>query len=202
MAENNDDEFLKRTFVTGTLGFLDVSRKRELWRKIAADANGFLSIGHDAGNALEFLKIELIHNDIKIEITESDTRPLKFEMNFQSLKDYNLIISQEDTIEKILKKLGKREIELGFPDFDSRYLVQSKDQSNTIDLLTEEIAGVILKYNLYSLSYSTDKKNHRSRLISVVSRVVDDEKTVEELILLHKRLIDKLGKLEIINNKC
>ena len=200
MTEKGKNNILKQAFVTCTQGYLDVSYKRDLWRNIATETNGFFSIRHNSGYELEMLKIELIYNNIKIEITESDTRPLKFEINFQSSIDYNLIIGWEDSIEKILKKLGKREIELGYPDFDEHYLVQSKDYNTTIKFLTQNITRDILKQNMYSLSYSTENGTNKSKLMTVISRVVNDKKTFEDLIVLHKKIIDRLEKLKIINN--
>ncbi|PKP02270.1 MAG: hypothetical protein CVU11_12490 [Bacteroidetes bacterium HGW-Bacteroidetes-6] len=195
------DGLLKGSFITGTHGYLDVSKKRDLWREIADDTNGSFSILHNSSNELETLKIELVYRNEIIKITESATRPLKVEITFDSSLKYNLTVGIEDSIDRILKKLGKKEIEIGYSGFDERYLIQSNDYHTSVNLLAHDIAKEILHLNVYSISYTTNTRANKSELITVISRTVEDKKTIENLIELHKKLIDRLKKMKIINNK-
>ena len=198
MTKKKNDNILKQSFVTQTHGYLDVFPKRELWKQIGEDFNGQFKISHNSGNELEILKLYIPYEKYEIKLTESDTRPLKFEIEFNSISAYKLILGWEDSIEKILKRLGKKEIEIGIKEFDKKYLIQSKYTDETINLLSEEIIEYILKYNVYSISYITEKNQQKSKLTSVISRTINDKKTIKDLIILHEKIIDKLKEQTII----
>jgi len=198
MSNKKKDSFLKQAFVTQTGGYLDVFSKREIWKQIGKGFKGQFNISHNSGNELEILRLSIPYEEYEIKLSESDTKPLKFEVQFNSLLEYELIIGLEDSLEKILKKFGKKEIEIGNEKFDKNYLIQSKDADKTINLFSEEIIEYLLKYNVYSLSYITEKKQRKSKLTSVISRTIDDKKTLEDLIILHEKIIDKLKKQMII----
>ena len=198
MSKQKDDSYLKQVFVTQTHGYLDVSQKRELWKQIGKEINGTFKVAHTAGQEFEILKLYIVHNNYEIVLTESDTRPLKFEINFDSYLEYELILSWEDAVDKLLKKFGKRRIEIGNEKFDNHYSIKSKDKGKTLNLLTKDIIEPLLIHNVYSLSYITDTKNKKSNLVTTISRKVEDKEQILDLIELHKLIIDKLINLHII----
>ena len=193
-------ELLKGSYVTRTSGYLDVNAKEELFKEISADTGGRFSKSHNPGNVLSTLKIAIPYKKWEIILTESDTRPLKFQVAFEPLHNYELIIGIEDVFDKILKKLGKAEIEVGDENFDNKYLIHSNDPVLTGKLLTAGARLKILKHNFYNISYLTDNKNNRSELTSVVSRTIDDKETYLDLVNLHQMLIDNLVELSIIKD--
>lgn len=130
MSENRNNENLVTLLVNQTRGYLDISSKRELWQDISSEFNGKFSIGHNSGNELELLKITIPYQNLEIKLTESDTKPLKVGISFKSRTNYELIIGYEDFFEKLLKLLGKRDVEIGYEQFDEKYLVQSNDRSD------------------------------------------------------------------------
>jgi hypothetical protein len=198
MSDKKEDGSLKQLFVTRTMGYLDVFPKRELWKKVCNEFNGTFKISHNSGNEVEILRINIPYKNYKIKLSESDTRPLKFEIDFQSEMNYELIIGVEDSFDKLLKRLGKKEVEIACDTFDNRYLIKSKDPVLTKKLFTQEIIDGLLKYNVYSLAYSSNFKKRTSNLITVISRTIDDISSIEDLIKLHMRLIDKLEELMLI----
>jgi len=198
MNEKKDDDYLKQVFVTQTKGFIDISLKRELWKEISDEFKGKFKISHTSGNVLEILRINIPYKNWEIRLSESDTRPLKFEISFKSEIDYELIISYEDSVEKLLKRLGKKEVELGHEQFDNIYLIKSHNSEITKKLLTKDIIDDFIKLNIYSFSYTTDLKTRTSNLLSVISRTIEDKSTIEDLVRLHMRIIDKLKELVFI----
>ena len=195
---DKDDSFFKRAFITGTKGYLDVFPERELWKQISVEYKGEFRISFNSGNEIEIHRLHIPYKKWNLKISESDTKPLKFEIEFGSQFDYELTIGWEDSIEKLLKLLGKREIEIGNKSFDEHYLINSNDREITLKFFSTEIIDCLLKYNVYSISYFTDIKKQTSNLISVISRTIDDKKTIEDLINLHFKIIDKLEELMII----
>ncbi len=198
MSVKKDDKYLKLPFATQTKGYIDVSQKRELWQEIGNEFKGKFIIGHNSGNELEILKISIPYKNWEIILSESDTRPLKFEISFTSEIDYELIIGYEDAIEKLLKRLGRKEIELGNEKFDTKYLVRSHNFAMTKKIITQDIIDDFIKLDIYSFAYTTDLKKRTSHLISVISRTIDDKSTIEELIRLHIRIIDRFKELMLI----
>ncbi len=180
------------------LGYLDVFSKRDLWRNVCDKFNGKLEIKSTPGNVLEMHKLTIPFEKWELVLTESDTKPLKFEINFESSVDYRLILGHEDFFVKILKRLGKKEVEIGNKEFDSLYFIETNKNFETTKLLSKEIAECILKQKVYSIAYSTDTKKQTSDLISVISMTVDNLTDIEELIDLHFEIIKNLKGQRII----
>ena len=198
MKERKKENFLKRLFITQTHGYLNVFPKRELWRQISKEFNGDFKVGHNSGNELEILKISIPYGKYEIQLSESDTRPLKFQVEFYSLQEFELVIGGEDSIEHILKKLGKKEIEIGNEEFDSKYLIQSKSIEKTRGFFSKEIIDYFLRYNIYSMSYITNSKKQRSKLTTVISRTINKKEVINDLIICHEKIIDKLKEQRIV----
>lgn len=181
-----------------SLGYTDNSPKRQMWKEIVKGQNGEFKIKFNSGHELEIHNISIPHKKWNINITVSDTRPLKFSIAFSSLQDFKLTISWEDFIERIIKKFSKPEIELGWKAFDKHYLIKSNRSDFVKGIFTKEIQKTMLKYNVYSISYQTDKKTKKAELISVIQRQAGEKDMIIELIEMFKQLLDNIEKLRII----
>jgi len=197
MSTKKKDNLLKQVFVTQTHGYLDVFAKRELFNEVSKLFNGNFVIKHTPGKALSSFSISIPYKNRVIELTESDTRPLKLQISFETLTDFELILSREDAIEKILKKFGKPEIQLGLKEFDDHYLIKSNEPDLIKNVLSIEIQKILLLYNVSSISI-TKEKNNKTNLLSVISRTFDDKKSYTDIIELHQLLIDKLEQVHVI----
>lgn len=193
-------EFLKGSFITRTSGFLDVSSKAGLFREISDVLGGEFTMSHNPGNVLSTLRMVIPYKNREIILTESDTRPLKFQVSFESLRDYELIVGIEDFFDKILKMFDKKEVEVGDEVFDSHYLIHSNDPVLTTALLNKPVRDKILRHNLYTVSYQTDAKRKKSELLSVVSRTINDKEAYLDLVSIHQMLIDNLTEFGIVSN--
>ena len=134
-----------------------------------------------------------------IKISVSDTRPLKFKINFTGRQDFELIISWEGIVEKILKKLGKKEIEVGWKEFDDKYLIQTNNSALARKVLSRNIQESIFNHNIYSISIQFDNKTKAMELLNVIQRQVSTHDHAKELIELHLKIIDSLELANIIN---
>lgn len=188
-----------QTIMNGpSLGYTDNFPKREMWEEIVKELNGEFKIKHNSGNELEIHNISIPHKKWCINISVSDSRPLKFDIPFSSSQDFELILSWEDFIERIIKKFGKPEIELGWKEFDKHYLIKSNRSDLVKQILTREIQKTLLKHNVYSISYETDSVTRTAELISVIQRDAGNKEMILELIETYKILIDNLEKSRII----
>jgi hypothetical protein len=188
-----------QTIINGpSLGYTDNFPKREMWEEIVKEVNGEFKIKHNSGYQLEIHNISIPYKKWHINISVSDSRPLKFDILFSSSQDFELILSWEDLIDRIIKKFGKPEIELGWKEFDKHYLIKSNRSDLVKQILTREIQKTLLKHNVYSISYQTDPVTRSAELISVIQRNAGNKEMILELIKTYKILIDNLEKARII----
>lgn len=198
MTEEKDENII-HTIINGpSLGYTDNFPKREMWQEIAKKLNGEFKIKYNSGHELEIHNISIPYKKWNIEISVSDTRPLKFQISFSSRQDFELILSWEDFIERILKKFSKPEIELGWQEFDKRYLIKSNRSDLVKQAISKKIQETLLKHNVYSISFQTDTATETSELISVIQWKAGEKEMIFELIDMYKLLIDNLVKLRII----
>jgi hypothetical protein len=192
--ENNFQQFLN----SPTLGISDNFPNRTMWEEIAEKFEGKFNINHTYSNVFEIHNITIPHKKWTINISVSDTRPLKFQASFVSIIDFELTISWEDFIERIFKKFGKPEIELGWDEFDRHYLIKSNHPDLVKKIFTLDIQKVILKHNINSIIYQTNYRNGTSEILSVIQRNAGSKDVMIELILMFKLLIDYLEESRII----
>ena len=193
------DENVIRTIIKGpSLGYTDNFSKRQMWKEIAKELNGEFTIKYNSGHELEIHNISIPYKKWDIKISVSDSRPLKFQISFSSSQDFELILSWEDFIDRIIKIFKKPEIELGWKEFDKHYLIKSNRSDLVKSTITKEIQKTLLKHNVYSISYQTDSAKRTAELISVIQRRAGNKEMIFELIEMYKLLIDKLEKSRII----
>lgn len=189
---------LKSTFVTQTQGYLDISRRVEIWKSICNTFNGKFDISHTKSSDIQTLKLKIQHKQWELKLTESDAKPLKVEVVFNKLIDYNLTISQEDIFEKIMKLFGAKEIEVRRQEFDNKYFINSNSKNITLMILTPQLVDKILNCSIYSLSYTSGSNDNLSNLVAVVHRNIDTETALAAIVNLFIEMIDNLKANRII----
>jgi hypothetical protein len=198
MKEENDESIIRAIINGPSLGYTDNYPNREMWREIAKKLNGKFKIKFNSGHELEIHNIIIPYKNWNIEISVSDTRPLKFQISFSSTHDFEFTVSWEDIIERIFKKFSNPEIELGWQEFDNNYLIVTNRSDLVKQTFTQEIQKILLRYNVYLLTYRTNTMTKTAELLSVIQRTAGEEEMIFELIIMYKLLIDNLEKLDII----
>ncbi len=198
MSKKKDENIIQTIIKGPSLGYSDNFPKREMWKEIAKELNGEFKIKFSSGHVLEIHNISIPHKKWNINISVSDSRPLKFQISFSSSQDFELLLSWEDFIERILKKFRKPEIELGWKEFDKHYLIKSNRSDLVKKTITKEIQKTLIKHNIYSISYQTNPGSRTAKLISVIQRRTGNKEMIFELIEMYKLLIDNLEKSRII----
>jgi hypothetical protein len=198
MTKEKEESKVQKIIKGPSLGYTDNFPKREMWKEVTKELNGEFKIKHNSGNELEIHNISIPYKKWNIKISVSDTRPLKFNISFSSNQDFELTLSWEDFIERIIKKFSRPEIEIGWKEFDKHYLIKSNRSDLVKKTITREIQKALLKHNVYSISYQTDLKSRTAELISVIQRRVGNKEMIFELIEMYKLLIDNFEKSRII----
>ncbi|MUP38645.1 hypothetical protein [Labilibaculum euxinus] len=197
MKNKKEDSILQTVIKGPSYGYTDNYSIREMWNEIANEYKGEFRISHNSGYELEIQTVKIPYKKWIFTITISDTRPLKISTAGFPLQEFELLISWEDFIERIIKKFGKPEIELGNPDFDKKYLIKSDRPELVVNIFTPEVQKIFLKNNIYSFSYQTKRECEKAEILSVISRKVEDKELVKEIIKAHQLIIDNLEALKV-----
>eukprot|EP01029_Cantina_marsupialis_P000915 TRINITY_DN1071_c0_g5_i1.p1 TRINITY_DN1071_c0_g5~~TRINITY_DN1071_c0_g5_i1.p1 ORF type:complete len:200 (+),score=20.75 TRINITY_DN1071_c0_g5_i1:68-667(+) len=196
---NKKEESVIETIIKGpSHGYTDNFPMREMWKEIAHELNGEFKIKLTSGNELEIHEISIPYKKWNIQISVSDTKPMKVAIEFTSSLHFELLVGWEDFIEKIIKKFFKPEIELGWEKFDKKYVIKSNRSDLAKRILTKDIQKTLLKYDVYSISYRPEANKKTAELISVIQQQVGDREMVMELVEMYKKLIDALENARVI----
>lgn len=200
MNENNKKESLfKRMFITRTLGFIDISKKRHFWEDLANEFNGTFKLKQTVSKDLESLILQIPYKQYSVEFSESDTQPLKINCKLAANHKFEFAISYEDTIEKLLKLFGQQDIQIGEEIFDKKYLIQGTNSDLIKVLLTNNyIKSILLSNNVFSYNCIYNKKDKTLELSSLVSRTINSKSELHELFKLFYLTIDEMESLSII----
>ena len=121
-------------FIKGQI-YKDVFSKKDLWEKLAELYNGKFKIKQTISKDINSFRLEIPYRNHILVLTETDTKPLKFETEFKLNRNFEFNISWEDIMEHILKLFGKQDIKVGDKEFDKKYLIQSNDSELASKLL-------------------------------------------------------------------
>jgi hypothetical protein len=198
-TKENKESLFKQMYVTQTLGFIDISKKRPFWSELANELNGIFKIKQTISKDLELLFLQIPYQEFNIEFTESDTHPLKINCIIKIKQKIEFSLTYEDSIEKLFKLFGKQDINLKDDVFDKKYLIQGQNTEIIKNILSiTNIKNILLKNNVFSFMSTYQKKESTIILTSLVSRTINSKSELLDLYKLFCLTIDKLKELEYI----
>ena len=191
MTDKTEDQsnLLYEIFIKGQV-YKNVLEKKELWSEIAEKLKGEFKIKQTISRDISTFILEIPYKNQMLVLTESDTRPLKSEINMDLKEPFEFSISWEGGIERIMKIFGSQDIQIGFQEFDKKYIIQSNNCSQTITIL-RDLKDLILKLNIYIINLHHEKSGQHKLLITKDrnSNTIDE---IIGLIELNFKLIDFL----------
>ena len=177
-------------FIKGQI-FKDVFSKKDQWKKIAELYNGKLIIKQTISKDINSFILEIPYKNHILVLTESDTKPLKFETEFKLNRKFEFNISWEDSVERILKLFGKQDLKVNDKEFDKKYLIQSNDPELILKFLNyAQIKQTILRHNIYIINFEYSAKNELHSLLTVKDRNTDKLEILIELVEFEFAIID------------
>ena len=189
-TKTGDGNIHKEIFIKGQV-YKDVFNKKDLWKDIAELYNGKFKIKQTISKDINSFRLEIPYKNHNIILTETDTKPLKFETELMLNRKFEFNISWEDSIERILKFFGKQDIKIGDKEFDKKYLIQSNEPRLITNILNyREISKKLLKHNIYLLTLEYDKKDEGHKLMTIKDRNTKKKEIMIELINLEFSIID------------
>ena len=181
--------------------YKDVLSKKELWEKVADIHSGEFRIKQTISKDMSLFKLQIHYKNQNIVLTESDSKPLKIEIELRLNSEFEFNISWEDGIDRLLKVLGKQDIEIGNIEFDKKYLIQSNNRSLVLKLFNfEQIPQAILKQNIYLINLEYSSKNKLHKLIIVKDRNTQEVEVMLGLVNLQFAIIDFFIKERLLQN--
>ena len=156
------------------------------------ERNGEFKVKKTKSHDLEIHIITIPHKKWKLEISVSDTRPLRFECPFSAAQDFMFQLGRKDPVDRLLMLFSNKGVKVGWREFDHRFSLSSNRPDLVKRVMTTEIQQVILSQDVYSLSHRTDMKNRTARLTGVIQRRAGNKEKNQELITAFLGLIDRL----------
>lgn len=122
----------------------------------------------------------------------SENHHFKLEYTFKNILDFEIQIYPEDYLEKISKMLGKKEVEIGNPTFDSKYIIKSNEPDSVKQLLDKTVQEYMIKFKLYTFQLTTDEN---SELMIMPYIREQDINELEEFIIFSGYLVKRLKEI-------
>ena len=181
--------------------YKDVFSKRDVWKELEKLYNGTLKTSITTSGDVATLSLEIQYKNYTIVLIETDTKPLKIEVNFTLANKYEFIIYSKDWTDKISSFFGRKCTKTGKIEFDTKYGIQSNKPELIVELLNDNnIAEKILQNDLYSLILNYDEATKTHKLLTVKDRNTKELKALTELIDIELRIIDSFIKHRQIYN--
>jgi len=184
----------KEIYIKGQT-YKDVLCKRDVWKELERLYNGTFKASTTKSGDVATLTLEIEYKNYKIVLKESDTQPLKIEVNFKLTSHYEFNIYLRDWTDKISSFFGMKSTKTGDKEFDTKYGIQTKESELTVKILNDNhIIEKILENDLYSLILNYDKSTKIHKLLTVKDRNTKEIKALTDLIDLEFRIIDSFIK--------
>lgn len=197
--KNYKEENILESYLHGpTYGYADNYPNRALWKEIATELGAEFNIKHNSSQEIEIHALRFPHKDWELVFTVSDSRPWRCLAKFDISQEFNLMLSWEGVVERILKIFRPPEVKMGSKNFDRRYLIESNRPDLVKKVLNRDIQATLLKYNIYSISIQSDMEERTAELLSVIQRNVGNKEMILELASMYKAIVDKLFESSII----
>ena len=181
--------------------FKDVLSKRDVWKELEKHYNGSLKASTTISGDVATLTLEIHYKNYKLVLIETDTKPLKIEVDFNLTTKLEFNIYLSDWTDKISSFFGIKSIKTGEIEFDTKYGIQSKQSELTLNLLNDNhIIKKILENDLYSLILNFNVKNKSYKLLAVKDRNTIELNALKEFIDLEFQIIDSFIKQGLIYN--
>ncbi|RLD79572.1 MAG: hypothetical protein DRJ15_09090 [Bacteroidetes bacterium] len=199
-TKTDDVNVNKEIFIKGQI-YKDVFSKKDLWTDLAELYDGEFKIKQTISKDINSFRLEIPYKNHNIILTETDTKPLKFETELKLNRKFEFNISWEDSIERVLKIFGKQDIKVGDKEFDKKYLIQSNEPGLITNILNyREISRILLKHNIYLLTLEYNKKDEGHKLMTIKDRNTKKKEIMIELINLEFSIIDFFIDNNLIRN--
>lgn len=180
--------------------YKDILKKKDLWKELESRYNGKLKIMMGQSSHGSSFELKIPYKDQIAIFTETDTMPLKIEIEFRLQSDLEFSIILKDWTDKIALAFKRNFRDTGNTAFDKKYMLKSNNFETASMLIDSKIRELLLASNIYSLNLWKDKKTENHKLQTVKDRLTDNIATLSQLLEMEFQLIDNLIKQRFIRS--
>ncbi|MEI6348410.1 MAG: hypothetical protein WCP69_10740 [Bacteroidota bacterium] len=196
--KNSKSTLLEDIFIKDYTYF-DITTKKDIWQELEKIVSGKFKITRTKSADLNSFKLDFDYKSIQINLTETDTKPLKFEfsINLKEILEFN--ISLEDNLDKLMKFFGKHEIEIHKADFDNKYFIKTNNKKEVKLLLEKkELTDLIIRNDIYGIICNFDKEAQLTKILTVADRNINALDKLVDLVKVQLMLIDQFYENDLI----
>lgn len=171
--------------------YKNVLAQKTLWEDLAKSYSGDFRIKKTISKDMNTLHLEIPYKSHRVILTESDTKPFKFEIELQLNRKLEFVVGPGNGIEKFLRTFGKHFIKTGNKEFDRKYVIRTNDPQTIIRLLNyRNIFKILPDHDIYTLVMEYNGKSNKHILRTVKDRSSTDKSTMSDLINMEFSMID------------
>ncbi len=175
----------------GPVGIHDVSKKKEIWNVFAKVNSGNLRVITTKSREFERLQLAYKFQDASIVFNESDTKPLRVEVEIPNFKyKTKFLLSKSDFIDKALSFFLSKKVITNSDELNQNYLLISKNEEFVKSLFNEKkIQTIILEQK--TLMISGTQRETSFFIEIVVNRDKNELGKLNNIGILTKMIIEK-----------
>ncbi|TZF84682.1 hypothetical protein FW774_06785 [Pedobacter sp. BS3] len=169
----------------------------EIWDQIVADWNA------DAG-LLEYQAL-IKHQNHEIQFIvdidpgggfEGGYELTRFVSQIKPRSDFRFAIHKHDLIDDIGKFFGMEDVEIGYPEFDKKFIIKTNDALRVKKLLAgDEIRAVLMEYDDFILEINHQHVHHEKKAFLEL-RFENNVPGVDKLRRIFRAYTDMLNRLD------
>lgn len=181
-----------RSIIPESQAYIDVEKKKGIWEKFCKVNNGTIKIKRTIDNTLSKMEMKIPYGNYEIIYKKSDIHPLKIQCEFNNERDFRFQITEEDFIEKIIKSIHNKEIEIGNKEFDNKYLLVTNDKERLTKILSNRKLRDLIMNNKFT-NLQIQKINDRNILFLLAGNQNSSYNKLNDVLEIFKILIKSIS---------
>ena len=181
-----------RSIIPESRIYINVEKKKKIWEEFCHEKKGTINVKRTVDNSLSKIEMRIPYDKYEIIYKESDIHPLKIECEFNNNSDFSFQITVEDFIEKAIKLINNKEIEIGDEEFDNQYLIVTNDKERLIRILSnKELKDLLMRHGFTNLHIH--KKDERSIMFLLGGRYINSKNELNDVFNIFKTVIESIN---------
>lgn len=188
------------------------SNKKISWYDFALLTNGkYIEeiAWHSDKTEIEYLDFKITFDSPKIWSEEYSKRMTRVIVPYVSDQDFSFKIRKTNVIRSVAKLLGGQDVEIGFDDFDQKFIIKSNQEDKLKTIFRNNlIRDILLNQKKFYLEISKFEgvwgeklpKNEFELSFYVDGKIQDPER-LKTILTLFKELINEMVALKLMNPK-
>ncbi|MDE5422487.1 hypothetical protein L3073_09745 [Ancylomarina sp. DW003] len=146
-------------------------------------------------NCLLFFDIYIPHKQNRIKIASSEVKMPILSCKFNSFKQFNFSIRNEDFIDKVSKCFGQDEVQVNNRKFDSKFFIETNEPKLLKAFLNLKITDWLEKTKIAYFDYNSQKSKNTLSIYCSINEM--DKRKIKQTIDMFKYCLTRLNDLAL-----